>query len=527
MSIHELIGAAYSKGVDMRVQGDVLRLEGPRGALTTELCQMLRAHKAELLRVVKSVGGSIDSERPPLISRPAERQEELPLSYAQQGLWFLHQFAPMSAVSNSAIAVHVNGKLDVDLLTECLNHLIDRHEVLRVAFPETAGGPVQRVLPAVVISTPLLDLRHLPASTRRAEALRLAHQAAAEPFDLTQPPLLRVKVMRLDDADFLLVMTIHHIVSDGWSIGILLRELSACYAMLENKQAPSLPALSLQYGDFAYWQRRWFQGDRLRQKIQQWRERLADAPALLHLPMAKSRPPVMTFNGRQRFYEVPSALTAGLLEVARRQQTTAFVALFASFALVLARYASTEDLVIATTAANRPSAALGEVVGPFVNSVPIRVDASGNPSFADLLQRVQERSLEAFAFGDLPFEMLVQELLPNWHMQYPPIAQVGLVFQNMPLPDLKLGRFPITLIDLERQVARADLIVFLRQDAGGLRAFIEYNADLFDDLAIDELWRDLMSALSQVATDPMLRLSEVGLPNHDYRCVGSVYEGVL
>ncbi|HET9225379.1 MAG TPA: amino acid adenylation domain-containing protein, partial [Thermoanaerobaculia bacterium] len=365
---------------------------------------------AALARAIESMGRS---EAPPLV--PVPRDLPLPLSFAQQRLWFLHQLEPESPVYNMPAAIHLRGSLDPEALAVAFGEVVRRHESLRTRF---ADGPVQIIDPAGPFPLPVID----------GDVLRLAREEALRPFDLSNGPLLRASLVKLGEEEHVLLLNMHHIVSDGWSLRVLARELGQAY------EGRELPALEVQYGDYAVWQRRWLQGEALEAGIAHWRERLAGAPPVLDLPLDHPRPAVMGDRGASRAVTLPSVQA-----LARRQGVTPFMAVLAAFQALLSRICNSEDVSVGTPVAGRRDVRTEGLIGFFVNTLVIRTDLSGEPSFATLLSRVRETALDAYAHQDVPFEKLVEELQPERDLSYSPLYQVSFVLESDPPPSLRLG----------------------------------------------------------------------------------------
>jgi len=369
---------------------------------------------------------SLDEKRALLAQLAREREEgqaRVPLSFAQERLWFLDQLAPGNPFYNIPIAVRLTTPLDVAVLARSLNAVVARHEALRTRFVAVDGRPWQVVLPRLTVELPLEDLRALPAAEREQEALRRAGEEARARFDLEQGPLLRARLLQLGASDYLFLLTMHHIVSDGWSMGVFSRELNEFYAAALAGRPPALPELPIQYADFALWQRRWLSGERLEQQLAYWRAQLAGLPQLA-LPTDRPRPPVQSFRGAVQPLTLPARLTAALRALGRAEGATLFMTLLAGFQALLARYSGQEDIVVGTYIAGRNRAELEPLIGFFVNSLVLRSDLGGNASFRQLLARVREVALAAYAHQDLPFEMLVEDLQPERDPSRNPLFQV-------------------------------------------------------------------------------------------------------
>ncbi|HVR99578.1 MAG TPA: condensation domain-containing protein, partial [Thermoanaerobaculia bacterium] len=435
-----------------------------------------------------------------------------PLSFAQQRLWFLEQLEPGSAAYNVPLTVRLLGRLERPVLGAALDEVVRRHESLRTTFGRTpADEAVQRIASAGPVALPVVDLTGLPEQGRESEAHRLTSEEAGRPFDLVRGPLLRVLLIALDGEEHLAQLTVHHIVSDGWSVGILLRELGVLYdAFLVGRPSP-LPEPEVQYADFAQWQRRWLAGEVLERELAYWRERLAGAP-VLELSTDRARPTVRTPHGALHRFELSSQLATGLEALARREGATLFMTLLAALQTLLARYAGQADVTVGTPIAGRNRPNIEGLIGLFVNTLVLRTGLGGDPPFRELLGRVRESALSAYAHQDLPFEKLVEVLQPQRDLSRTPLFQVMYVLQNTPearildLPGLRMET-----VTTERGTAQFDLTLTLEPGGQGLVGELEYSLDLFEEPTIRRLAGHLETLLAAVVETPEERLSALPL----------------
>jgi amino acid adenylation domain-containing protein/FkbM family methyltransferase len=449
------------------------------------------------------VGGTA----PPI--EPVPREQELPLSYAQQRLWFLDQLEPGNFFFNVPAAFRLMGKLDPELLGRTLNEVVRRHEALRTTFAEADGRPVQRINPAQRLAVPILDLSDVTAAEREARVRSLAEEEARRPFDLTSGPLLRACLLRLDEEEHVMLFTMHHIVSDGWSMGVLVSEVSALYEAFTRGEASPLPELTIQYADYAAWQRGWLQGEVLEEQLSFWREQLKGGPETLRLRTDRPRPPVQTYRGARKSLELPKALAESLRELCRQENATPFMTLLAAFKTLLYRYTGQADIAVGTDIANRNRVETENLVGFFVNQLVIRTDLSGDPDFRELLARVRAAALGAYAHQDVPFEKLVEELRPERDVSRTPLFQVKLVLQNAPFRSLELAGLSLSPVEFEGGKANLDLTLFLSESERGLVGQMEYNTDLFDTATVARMLSDFRELLTRVVADPGARLSDL------------------
>ena len=360
----------------------------------------------------------------------AVRAGQLPLSFAQERLWFIDQLEPDTAAYNIPHAVRLTGSLQVTALEQSVNELVRRHEVLRTSFVDAAGQPAQQIAPQLVVELPLVDLRSLPESERRVTAERLMREQARRPFDLRHAPLLRVCLLQLSEQQHQFLFTMHHIASDGWSTGVLVREVGTLYPAYVSGGPSPLAELAIQYADFALWQRERLQGEVLDAELSYWRQQLADAPEVLDLPADHARPRLESFRGAAQSFVLSESVSRGLRELSQQSGTTLFMTLLAAFKTLLYRYTGQTDIVVGTPVANRNRVEIEPLIGFFVNTLVLRTQLNGDLSFRELLQQEKEVVLGAQAHQELPFERLVQELAPERSLSHAPLFQVMLVLDN-------------------------------------------------------------------------------------------------
>jgi amino acid adenylation domain-containing protein/non-ribosomal peptide synthase protein (TIGR01720 family) len=441
---------------------------------------------------------------------PVPRSEALPLSFGQQRLWFLHQMEPGSAVYNLARALFLEGHIDPALLAGALGGLVARHESLRTTFPATSAGPVQRIAPPAPVYLPLVDLGGIAPTRARAVALQLAEDELRRPFDLAAGPLLRPLLVRIGMREHLLSIAIHHIITDGQSIRRMVEEIAAFYLAGRDGRPAALPSLPVQYADFAAWQRQWLSSDLLAAELRWWREKLGSSPTVLELPTDGPRPAVRTFSGARRPVALPEGLLSGLKSLSRRQGSTLFMTLLAGFAAVLSRWSSQDDLLVGTPGGGRNRTEVEGLVGFFVNMLVLRVDLAGDPGFADLLARTRTFALEAYRHADLPFEKLVDELLPRRDLAHTPLFQVALMLDNASAP-LTLPGLRLSTVEADSGTSQFDLRMALSETPAGIAGFLEYNTDLFAAATVDRLIGHLETFLAAAVSAPEERLSELPL----------------
>ncbi len=436
-----------------------------------------------------------------------------PLSFAQQRLWFLDQYETERPVYNIPLRMPLQGSVDARAVEAAVREIVRRHAALRTTFRVVDGQPVQHVAPPGDFPVPLIDLRGLPEDERRRELDRLAAAEHEHRFDLVRGPLFRASLVRAGNTEHVLLLTTHHIVSDGWSMGILLREFDQLYAAFSSGRPSPLPELTLQYGDFARRQRDELRGEKLEALIEFWRRKLADAPPTIELPTDRPRPKLQTFNGETQLFRVPKPVAQQLAELGRKSGVTTFMTLLAAFEVLLARWTGRTDIVLGTPIANRNRAEIEPLIGFFVNTLVLRTDLSGDPTFRELLQRVREVTLEAYAHQDLPFEKLVEELQPERDPAHTPVIQVLFALQNLPTMANGMAGDPgdsdePTVIAGN---ARFDMSLFMAEVDNGLVGELEYNRDLFDTATITRLIARFQRALAALASEPEQRIADLPL----------------
>ena len=467
--------------------------------------------------VGRALSGGPGRQAPPIV--PLGRDGDLPLSFAQERLWFLDQLAPGSAAYNIPLPVRVLGALEPAVLAAVLGEVVRRHEVLRTAFAVVTGRPVEIIAPspaAAGFGLALADLGGLAEAAREAEAARLAVADAERPFDLATGPMLRAILLRLGLGAHTLLLTLHHIAADGWSMGVLTREVAALYPAFAAGRPSPLPELPVQYADFALWQRGWLTGEVLADQLAYWRGRLSGAPALLELPVDRQRPAVSRGRSGQLAFHLPPAASSGLKSWASRQPVTLFMAALAAYAALLARWTGREDLSIGVPIAGRTRRETEGLIGFFVNTLVLRLDVSGAPSFGALLDQVRAVTLEAYAHQDVPFERLVEELAPERSLSHAPLFQVMLNLNNAPLGRLALEGLALEPVEVDAGRGKFDLTLTLLPRGDELYGAVRYSRDLFDPSSIGrfvgQLGHLIAAAvelpLQPIATLPLLDAAE-------------------
>ncbi|MBA4495176.1 AMP-binding protein [Paenactinomyces guangxiensis] len=435
--------------------------------------------------------------------------ETVPLSFAQQRLWFLDQLEPNSPIYNMPFAIRIKGILDRKMLEKALSEIILRHKALRTTFLEVDGEAVQKIHHPSNIKLPVVDLRRYSESEREAKACRLAKQEAKKPFNLEQGPLIRATLVQLQDNDHLFIFNIHHIVYDGWSRGVFISELTTLYQVFTEGRPSPLEDLPVQYPDYSVWQRQWLRDEVLDKQLNYWRSCLdGELPQLL-LPTDRPRTVGQTFNGAIHTVKISLDLTERLQELSAREGSTLFMTLLAAYNTLLYRYTQQEDILVGTAIANRNHPELEKLIGFFVNTLVMRTDLSGNPSFRELLKRVRKMALQAYAHQDLPFEKLVEELCPDRDASHSPLFKVMFSLHNTPQHKWELPNLTITAMDLESETAKFDMNVEVTEEEDGLTIALEYNVDLFDKETIERFGLNFCTLLEQIVQNPKQTISDI------------------
>ncbi|HEW97759.1 MAG: hypothetical protein DRR16_17350, partial [Candidatus Parabeggiatoa sp. nov. 3] len=440
-----------------------------------------------------------------------DRTGNMPLSFAQQRLWFLNQLSGESAAYNIPAALHIEGPLQQNALVQSLAALVERHESLRTVFPTKNGTPVVQ-LSEGSFKLSVISLLDLPQSEIEVEVQKLINEDAQRPFDLEKGPLFRTTLLHtVRNESYVLLVNMHHIISDGWSLSVLIREFSTFYeAFLQNQPSP-LPPLPIQYVDFAHWQRQWLSGEVLEKQVNYWKQQLAGIPALLELPTDHPRPPIQGFQGASLPISLSLELTTQLKQISQKTGTTLFMTLWSAFATLLSRYTGQSDIVIGSPIANRTMSVTESLIGFFVNTLVLRLDLTDNPPFEDILLKARRVALEAYSHQDIPFEQLVEALQPERNLSHSPLFQVMFVLQNAPIADLELAGLSLTLLEPENLIAKFDLTLELTETVSGLSGRLEYNTDLFERATIERLSGHLQTLLTGIVENPKTPIHELRL----------------
>ncbi|MDY6802245.1 MAG: condensation domain-containing protein [Cyanobacteriota bacterium] len=504
-SISEFLADLQKQDIQVWAQGDRLRCNAPKGSLTSELRQQLADRKSELLAYLQQ-----ETEEPKISK--ISRSQAIPLSWTQQRLWFLDRLEGGSnAAYNLSTALEIKGPLNVEALEKTLAEIIGRHEALRTSFKLADETAVQAIAPDVSATLPIKDLQELSPEEKDAEVGSLAMAEISRPFDLAEGPVIRNILLRLGETSHVLLSTIHHIVFDGWSTVIFIKELSSLYEAFVRDLPSPLPELPIQYADFAVWQREWLKDEVLKPQIDYWKEKLASTPALLALPTDRPRPLVDSMAGDSETFKLDSQITAKLKELSKNSGTTLYMVVLAAFSTLLYRYSSQADIAIGSPIGSRYPKETEPLIGLFINTLVLRTDLSGNPSFLELLKRVRRVTLEAYENQHVPFEKLVEELKIERTLSRNPLFQVWYTLQDTAVEGLELSGLEVRSLEFENPTAIFDLELILEYIPSGLKGRLRYKTDLFDRASAVQMVRHFQTLLESIVADPGMELNNLQL----------------
>ncbi len=487
-----------------------LKYNAPKGTMNPDLVSEVKKHQTDIIQFLQQANQSKDITHQSI--QPTPKNTDLPLSFAQERLWFLEQLEESGSTYNCGRILRLQGSLDIQALEASINEIVRRHQVLRTAFVEIDGTPIQKICEPQLIKIQVLDLQNLPAEAKLEKAWSLASEAQNEPFDLLSGLLIRVGLIQLEPEEHLLLVTLHDITADRWSMSIFWQELTSLYqAFCEDKPSP-LPELPIQYGDFAYWQRQhYFQGETLQKLVDYWKQQLAGVPPLLELPTDRPRPPRQTFSGRTESILVDKNLYNKLKTLTKELGVTLFMTLLSAFAILLYRYSGQSDIVIGSPVAKRNRSEVQGLIGFLVNSLALRVKITADITFTELLTQVKKVALDAYEHQDLPFEKLVEELQLEPNLSYSPVFQTRFVLQNSSKGKSELPELNITELEPKNVVAKFDLSLEMVEVEQGLAASFEYNTDLFDAATIKRMTGHFQTLLEGIVNDPSQKVDRLPL----------------
>jgi len=519
-TLEKFLDDLANQDVKLWVEDERLRCNAPEGVLTSELRTQISDRKQEIITFLKQANSKRDFKHNQL--KPVERNgKSPPLSFAQQRLWFIEKMGLSSNAYNMPLTLHLVGQLDEVAIQKSLNQIIARHETLRTTFSEINGTPVQIIKPPFELELPKKDLSGLTLSEQTTKLQQLLQQENEQTFNLEVDPPIRAQLFQLGTTEHILQITLHHIASDGWSLTVLPKELSAIYtATLEDQPSP-LPELPIQYADFAVWQRNYLQGETLETQLNYWKQKLQNLPQL-QLPTDHIRPRVQTFNGAGIPINIPAAVTSKIKQLSQKQGTTLFMTLLAGFKVLLSRYSGQQSIAVGTPIANRNRSEIEGLIGFFVNSLVMSTDLGGDPSFTEVLNRVKQTALEAYTHQDIPFEKLVEELQPERSLSQNPLFQVMFALQqselvkpSFNLPNLEVGWYKGAEVEM---TVKLDIEFYLWPVGEEIKGFCAYNRDLFEPQTISRMlshYENLLSAAVETSEQPISKLPLMTEPELD------------
>jgi amino acid adenylation domain-containing protein/non-ribosomal peptide synthase protein (TIGR01720 family) len=509
MKVAEFLSYLNSLEIKLWLEEEKLKYQAPQGAMTPEIKQEIGTRKPEILAFLRSA--ITPSKTFESVISPVARSEDLPLSFAQQRMWFIYQMDQQNSAYNEALTIRLTGRLNIDILEQTINAIIQRHESLRTTFPMVEGKPIQKIAPFLKIKLLVVNLKDIPQEQIDKRII----EELQKPFDLTQAPLLRSTLFDLGYENYILVNVFHHIIIDGWSKGILFKELSEFYQAFLSNSTVDLPELTIQYADFAVWQRQWLQGEILENQLNYWKKQLTAAPLLLELPTDKPRPANPNFRGHSISFQINSELTEKLKLLSQKSGATLFMTLLAALNTLLFRYSGQDDILIGTPTANRNRQEIEPLIGFFVNTLVLRNSLEGNPAFSGLLQQARNVVLEAYANQDVPFEQVVDALEIERSLSYNPLFQVMFALQNAPLNALELPHLKAQYLAVKHQRIKFDLSLILEEieteQGSYLEGFWEYDSDLFTVERITRMVGHFQTLLKGIVANPQQTVRELPL----------------
>ncbi|MEW6738111.1 MAG: condensation domain-containing protein, partial [Acidobacteriota bacterium] len=467
----------------------------------------LSTKKQKVLNLLLQMDGFVPLEREKIPRR--QSTDPIPLSFSQQRLWFMNQWETNNPSYNLSYLVYFQGMLDVAALQRSFNEIIRRHEILRTTFTMVAGQAVQVVAASLSLNISIINLQKLSKADKETETARLANQEAHQPFDLVNGPLLRTTLLQLAEQEHILLISVHHIVFDGWSRAVLIREMATLYEAFSAGNPSTLSELCIQYADFATWQREWLNGEILQQQLSYWREKLAGDLPVLALPTDHPRPALRTSQGARHFFSLPKDLAEALKSFSAQQDATLFMTLLAALKALFYRYTGQEDILIGSPIANRNWAEVEDLIGFFVNTIVLRTSGIGKMTFLELVKKVQQTALEAYAHQDLPFEKLLEELQPKRDLSRPPLFQVGFVLEKAPTQVVELPGLSLDICQIDSKTSKYDLMFLMEESKSDLKGFLEYNTDLFELETITRLISHFQTLLTAAVSNPEQHIAQI------------------
>jgi amino acid adenylation domain-containing protein len=508
----DLIVDLEKRGVKLWEEEGLLKLSAPKGTLSVEIRTEISKAKDQILEIIKAA-----SNKPVQILSAYQRSNtNLPLSFSQRRLWYLNQLEGENGITyNMPAALLLKGKLNERLFIESFNFIIQRHEVLRTSFIKVGNDVFQHIQSQLILGEEFTDLQHLEDDLRETELTKIITDEARKPFDIASGPLIRYKLIRLGKEKWAFLLTLHHIISDGWSIDVFIKELAAIYSASVNNSKPEMPALPIQFADFALWQKQWLSGATLNRLLNFWKKQLDGIPTLISLQTDRPRPAVQSFNGALEKYSFGTETANGVKDLCRQYNVTPFMALISVYAVLLSRWSGQDDIVIGSVIANRNRKEIENLIGFFVNSLVFRIKVTPGLTFVELLSEVRQLSLDAFDHQDLPFEKLVEEIKPERALSHSPLFQVAFALQNTGNESLDLPGLEISDLNTHSGTSKYDITFFAGESAHGIAGAVEYNSDIFDKGTILRFINQYHSLLTGVIQFPQSRIADISILDAD------------
>ncbi|MBD1944543.1 amino acid adenylation domain-containing protein, partial [Coleofasciculus sp. FACHB-712] len=505
--ITEFLSELRRLEIKLWIDGERLRYSATPGILTPDMLAQMKSRKSEIVAFLQQVNPDA-----PTSIKPVPRNQDLPLSFAQQRVWFLDRLEGESSAYNVPMALRLQGQLNVTALEQALKSIVERHEVLRTNFSSCDGSPIAIVRDRANFCLNLVDLRKYSGNKRVIELQKLIDNERLQAFDLENDSLIRVTILCLGEKEHILLLTLHHIISDGWSLNLLYRELTILYSDFSKGNYSSLPNLPIQYVDFADWQREWQAGKVFDEQVFYWKRQLDGVPPLLELPIDRPRPAVQTFSGAKQSQQLDKSISEALKTLSQGEGVTLFMTLLTAFKVLLYRYSGSQDIVVGTPVAGRNRPELEGLIGFFLNTVVLRTQLDGNPSYRELLGRVREVTLGAYQHQEMPFEKLVEELQPERSLSYNPLFQVLFNMVNLEFQAMQMPGLAVEFIPSSEAASKFDLTLYVREQAEGIRLDWVYNGDLFEKETIARMGGHFQALLEGIATNPNQAISDLPRP---------------
>lgn len=503
--INELLSHLRSLDIKLWAEGQRLRYNAPQGVLTPELRAELSQRKGEILTFLQQADAALDAIIEPILS--VSRDSDLPLSFAQERIWFLEYAGGKSGAYNMPSAQCLIGSLNITALKQAVAQIVQRHEALRTTFKRVKFSAIQIIHPTLTIDVPVVDLQGLPLQKQSAEVQRLMAQDIQRPFDLAEGPLLRVLLLHLSEQEHILLVVMHHIISDAWSVGIFMQELSVLYQAFQDGNPSPLPKLPIQYADFAYWQRTGLQGEVLESHLNYWRQQLSGQIPALELPIDRPRSPSQSNRAASQSLMLSEPLTQALKTLSQQERGSLFITLLTVFKALLHRYTGQEDLLVCFPIAGRNRTETEGLIGYFNNIVVTRTDLSGDPSLRTLMERVRRVAFEAFKHQDTPFQKIGE--FPN--LVRTPLSRAMFAVQNTPKRLLNVPGITASYLEVTSGRADFDIYLIIEETGEHLTGVLNYNADLFEENEIANLLKNYQTLLESLVTNPDQHLSSLPL----------------